>query len=162
MRTPECEDSRDRGVSLVEILVAIVLLGSAIAGTLGTLLTATLGGEIHRDHSRAHAWLQSASDILYAEPKTACSATAVDKGESAVRSAYDAVIDAVPNPPDWNDWQIRVVPPVKFWNAANLDSDPDVEYFFGADCDPSLTLQLITLEVKSPSGKIIKTVEIVK
>jgi hypothetical protein len=55
-----------------------------------------------------------------------------------------------------------VVPPVQFWNAGNTDSDPDVEYFFGSDCDPSLSLQLIRLEVKSPSGQIIETVEIVK
>jgi hypothetical protein len=106
--------------------------------------------------------LQTASDILYAEPKVACNSTDADKGEATVRAAYDAVIDAVPNPPDWKDWQIRVVPTVQFWNAANLDSDPDVEYYFGADCDPSLQLQLIELEVKSPSGRIIETVEIVK
>jgi hypothetical protein len=51
---------------------------------------------------------------------------------------------------------------VKFWNAANLDADPDTEYYFGPDCDPSLTLQLIELEVKSPNGQVIETVEIVK
>ena len=149
-------------MSLIEILIAIVLLGGVIAGTMATLRATTLSGAIHRDHSRAHAWLQTASDILYAEPKVACNSADVDKGEATVRAAYDAVIDAVPNPPEWKDWQIRVVPTVKFWNAANLDSDPDVEYYFGADCDPSLGLQLVQLEVKSPSGRIIETVEIVK
>lgn len=121
-----------------------------------------VGGTIHRDHSRAHAWLQSASDILYAEPKVGCDRASADGGEAAVRAAYDAVVDAVPNPPEWRDWQIRVVPHVTFWNAANLDGDPDVEYFFGANCDPSLTLQLIELEVRAPSGRIIETVQIVK
>jgi prepilin-type N-terminal cleavage/methylation domain-containing protein len=153
---------RDAGLTLIEILIAIVLLAGVIAGSMAALRATTLSGGIHRDHSRAHAWLQTASDILYAEPKTPCNTTDADKGESKVRAAYDAVVDAVPNPPDWKDWQIRVVPSVKFWNAANLDADPDVEYYFGTACDPSLQLQLVQLEVKSPSGRIIETVEIVK
>jgi hypothetical protein len=155
--------SRDAGLSLIEILIAIVLLGGVIAGTMATLRAATIGGTMHRDHSRAHAWLQSSSDILYASPKVTCSTSEPDAGEGDVRSAYDWVIDhEVPNPPEWKDWQIRVVPPIQFWNAGNLDADPDVEYYFGSDCDPSLSLQLIRLEVKSPSGQIIETVEIVK
>jgi hypothetical protein len=54
------------------------------------------------------------------------------------------------------------VPPVQFWNAANIDSDPEIEFFFGSDCDPSLGLQLIEIEVRSTDGRIIETVEIVK
>ena len=46
--------------------------------------------------------------------------------------------------------------------APNLDADPDVEYFFGSDCDPSRTLQLIKIEVRSTNGHIIESVEIVK
>ncbi len=49
-----------------------------------------VGGTIHRDHSRAHAWLQSASDILYAEPKVGCDRASADGGEAAVRAAYEA------------------------------------------------------------------------
>jgi len=153
---------RDKGFTLIEILIAVVLLGGVIAGSMAALTATTLSGSLHRDHARAHAWLQTASDILYAYPKVACNSTDADKGEAAVRTAYDAVVKGVPNPPEWKDWQIRIVPTVKFWNAKNIDSDPDVEYFFGTDCDPSLQLQLIELEVKSPSGRIIETVQIVK
>jgi prepilin-type N-terminal cleavage/methylation domain-containing protein len=154
---------RDTGFTLIEVLIAVVLLGGVIAGTMAALRATTLSGTLHRDHSRAHQWLQSASDILYAEPKEACDASEADKGEQRVQDAYDDVIDdQVQNPTGWADWQIEVVDPVKFWNAANLDSDPDPEFFFGADCDPSLQLQLITLEVRAQSGRIIETVEIVK
>ena len=154
---------RDTGFSLIEILIAIVLLGGVIAGTMATLRATTLSGTLHRDHSRAHQWLQSASDILYAEDKEACDESEADKGEKRVRLAYDKVIDdQVQNPTGWADWQIEVVDPVTFWNADNLDADPDPEFFFGPDCDPSLQLQLITLEVRAQSGRIIETVEIVK
>jgi hypothetical protein len=150
-------------LTLIEILIAIVLLGGVIAGTMATLRATTLSGTLHRDHSRAHQWLQSASDILYAQDKEACDASEADQGEARVRSAYDQVVDdEVQNPTGWADWQIAVVQPVKFWNAGNLDADPDPEFFFGSDCDPSLQLQLITLEVRAQSGRIIETVEIVK
>lgn len=149
--------ARDCGTTLVEILIAIVLVGGVVAGTMATLRASTIAGTLHRDHSNGHAWLQTASDILYAAPKVGCAS-----GEVNVRAAYNAVVDAVPHPQDWEQWQIRVLQPVKFWNAANLDADPDVEYFFGNDCDPSLNLQLVEIEVRNIDGRIIETVEIVK
>jgi hypothetical protein len=161
-RRPRGGRTRDIGVTLIELILAVVLMGGIVAGTMATLRATVISGTVHRDHSNAHGWLQSASDILYAAPKVACDGSLPDNGEAAVRTAYEAVVDGVPNPQDWKDWQIRVVTPVQFWNAANLDADPDIEYYFGSDCDPSLGLQLIEIEVRSTNGRIIETVEIVK
>ena len=153
---------RDGGATIVEILIAVVLIGGVIAGTMATLRATTIAGTLHRDHSNAHGWLQSASDILYAAPKVSCDSSQADNGEATVRAAYETIVDGVPNPQDWKDWQIRIVGPVQFWNSGNIDADPDIEFFFGSDCDPSLTLQLIQLEVRSTNNKIIESVEIVK
>jgi hypothetical protein len=147
---------------MVEILIAIVLMGGVVAGTMATLRASTIASTIHRDHANAHAWLQTASDILYASDKVGCDTTLAANGEAEVRAAYNAVVDAVPHPQGWEEWQIRIIPPVQFWNAANLDADPDVEYYFGPGCDPSLTLQLIEIEVRNTDGNIIESVEIVK
>lgn len=152
----------DRGTSYVEIAIAVALIGGVVAGTMATLRATVISGAAHRDHSNAHGWLQSASDVLYAADKEYCNGVDADNGEADVRADYEAIIDAVPNPQDWQDWQIRIVPPVRFWNAQDLDGDSIVEYYFGPDCDPSLSLQLIELEVKSTDGKIIESVEIVK
>lgn len=57
-------DRRDSGATLIEILVSIVLIGTAVVATLGALRISMVGGTIHRDHANAHAWLQSASDVL--------------------------------------------------------------------------------------------------
>jgi type II secretory pathway pseudopilin PulG len=149
-------------VSLIEIMIAIVLVGGVVAGTMAALQATTIAGALHRDNSNAHGWLQSASDVLYASPKVACNDAMPDNGEADVRNAYDNVVKSVAHPQNWNNWQIRVVPDVQFWNAANLDADPDVEYFFGSDCDPSLTLQLVTIEVRNTDGSVIESVEIVK
>jgi hypothetical protein len=106
--------------------------------------------------------LQSSSDILYASGKKNCVPTDSDtKNETDVRAAYDLIVKYTPNPEDWADWQIRVVK-VQFWNAGQVDADPDVDFYFGPACDPSLGLQLIELEVRAPSGRIIESVEIVK
>jgi hypothetical protein len=99
---------------------------------------------------------------LYAAEKEPCSGLEADGGEQRIRDEYDVVINAIDAPVGWEEWQLRIVPDVLLWNAANLDADPDVEYYFGTDCDPSLSLQLIKLEVRSPSGDIIENVEIVK
>lgn len=155
-------DSRDVGVTLVEILIAIVLIGGVIAGTMVSLRATVIAGTIHRDHSNAHGWMQSASDVLYAAPKIACDSSLPSNGEPDVRAAYEAVVDGVANPQGWNDWQIRIVGPIQFWNSGNTDADPDIEFFFGSDCDPSLTLQLIRIEVRSTDNRIIESVEIIK
>jgi hypothetical protein len=153
---------RDRGATIVEIVIAVVLIGGVVAGTMATLKATVISGAIHRDHSNAHGWLQSASDVLYASEKVFCDGSATDEGEATVRAAYEAVVDAVPNPQDWEDWQIRIVPNVTFWNAKDDNGDSIVEYYFGSECDPSLSLQLIELEVQNIDGRIIETVEIVK
>jgi len=150
------------GVTLLEVLIAIVLLGLVVSGSLAGLRGTVLAGTLHRDHSNAHAWLQSASDVLYGAPKAYCDATAPDQGEAAVRAAYDAVVDSVDNPEGWSNQQIGVVPTVRFWNAVQLDADVDREYVFGPTCDPSLALQLIRIEVRAPSGRIIESLELVK
>lgn len=152
----------DEGFTLIEILVSIVLLGTVVAGSLAGLRGTVLAGTLHRDHSNAHAWLQSAADVLYAAPKVYCDPAAPDKGEATVRHAYDIVVDSVSNPEGWTDRQITVVPKVQFWNAGNVDADADIEYFFGSKCEPSLSLQLIKIEVRAPNGRIIESVELVK
>jgi hypothetical protein len=164
---PEPPDSgaarRDPGSTLIEILIAIVLLGGVVGGTLATLRATILSGTVQRDQAKAHAWLQSSSDILYGSEKVSCLVGASDvANEETVRIAYDAIVKGIESPDAWDDWQINVVPPVLFWNAGDLDADPDVDLYFGTDCDPNLTLQLIEIEVRSPSGRIIESVEIVK
>lgn len=154
---------RDSGVTLVEILVSIVLIGTAVVATLGAFQISILGGAVHRDHANAHAWLQSASDVLYASEKQDCDISQADGGRSVIIDAYQPVVDAVANPQGWSNSQIQIVD-LEFWNATDTDNDGIVEYRFGAACQDSinLALQRVTLEVRSPDGRIIEQVELVK
>jgi hypothetical protein len=144
------------------VLIAIVLLGGVVGGTMATLRATILGGAVHRDHAKAHAWLQTSSDILYASPKEYCNTIDPDGGENTVRTKYEEIITGVETPEGWDGWQISVVAPVQFWNAGNVDADPDIDLYFGSACDPNLELQLIELQVRAPNGRVIESVEIVK
>ena len=154
---------RDSGTTLVEILVSIVLIGTAVVSTLGALRISIIGGTIHRDHANAHAWLQSASDVLYAAEKRDCDTSLGDGGRADIIATYQPVVDAVVNPEGWTNSQIKVVG-LEFWNATDTDGDGIVEYRFGTVCQDSinLSLQRVTLEVRSPDGRIIEQVELVK
>lgn len=156
-------EANDRGITLVEILVSVVLIGTAVVATLTTLRVSITAGTVHRDHSNAHAWLQSASDVLYAQKKEDCDTAAADGGKSAILAKYQPVVDVVANPETWANSQIRIVD-LKFWNASDTDNDGIVEYRFGTVCQDSinLALQQLTLEVRSPNGRIIEQVELIK
>jgi len=160
---------RDEGISFVEILVCVVLIGTTVVATLTALRVSIVGGTIHRDHSNAHAWLQSASDVLYAYDKVDCSTALADGGKADIISKYQLIVNPVDNPEGWLNQQIKVVD-VQFWNATDTDNDGIVEYRFGTVCQDSinLALQRLTLEVRSPpapghpNGRIIEQVELIK
>lgn len=160
---PRHRDDHDQGMTLIEILVSIVLIGTVVVATLGALRISILGGTVHRDHANAHAWLQSASDVLYAREKVDCSTTDPDGGKAAIISLYQPTVDVVPNPETWINSQIKLTD-IQFWNATDTDNDGIVEYRFGNVCQDSinLSLQRITLEVRSPNGRIIEQVELIK
>lgn len=153
----------DSGLTLVEILVAVMLLGTVVVSTLGVLRISILGGTAQRDHANAHAWLQSASDVLYASTKVECSTGLPDSGKEAIRVAYQAVVDPVPNPETWTNSQIRIID-IQFWNSADSDNDGIIEFRFGTTCqdDENLSLQRILIQVRSPDGRIIEQVELIK
>ncbi len=150
-------------MTLVEILVSILLIGTVVVATLGALRASILGGTVHRDHANAHAWLQSASDVLYAREKVDCSTTDADSGKAAILALYQPSVDVVSNPETWTNSQISIVD-IQFWNATDTDGDGIVEYRFGTVCQDTinLSLQRITLEVRSPNGRIIEQVDLIK
>lgn len=146
----------DRGFTLVETLIAVVLLGSTVVATVVALRVTTIGSTIERDHAKAYQWLQSATGVLQAAERVSC-----DLGEAAVRAQYQEVVRKdVVNPPDWEDRQLTIVPPVKAWDgSAYLAPGDSAKYCHDSD---GFKLQLITLQVTSPDGRIIETLQVVK
>lgn len=146
--------SRDTGSSFVELLVSIALLGTVIVAVLVTLQTSVGASSIGRDHANAHAWLQTASDILYSTPREDCG-TASLSVEPAIRATYQSTVRGTSNPENWLAANIEIVPPVLFWDGVST---------YQTTCfdDSGINLQLITIQVRAPDGRIVETVQVVK
>jgi prepilin-type N-terminal cleavage/methylation domain-containing protein len=146
-------DSRDRGVSLIEILISVVLLGLGIVAMLTTLGVAIDASATERDHANAHAWLQSAADVLYGHERLDCGTQSASL-EPTIRAAYETAVQTADNPEGWTDDRIRIVAPVLFWDGE----------IYQSTCydDENINLQLITIEVRNPSNEIVETVQVVK
>lgn len=154
----------DRGTTFVELLVAIVLIGTAVVAILAALRTTIIGTVVERDHARAQQWLQAAVGAVGEADYVPCD----DPGTFAnaqlhMRNDYSgAIADTTEPPPGWSDSQLVIVAPIKVWDGNTYwdpadTSDPD-------DCFQAegFSLQLITIQVTDPDGKLLESVQVVK
>lgn len=142
--------ARTDGFSFIEVLVSVVLLGTAVVATMVALRTTVIATATERDHARAHEWLQSASEILVNDvPYEDCDAQAA----AAIGAAYQAALRAVPSivPQDWNISQISVGAPTFALPSA----------LYGAACAADIDRQLVTIEVTDTEGAIVESVDVV-
>jgi len=154
--------SRCAGFSLSELVVVITLMG-LVATIVVATLRVTIGATVSdRDHAVAFAWLQAASDEIHQEPRVSCSA-----GTTAVRAAYQSAADAAVVPPMWagNGATISVTD-IEYLGKTSVDADFEWSSSFcfeGAGYSSSpLYTQRVTVEVSSPGGRIVQTLQMVK
>jgi prepilin-type N-terminal cleavage/methylation domain-containing protein len=157
-RTPD----DDSGVSLIEVLIAIVLIGMVMGATLSLLRVTISASGTDRDHSNAHAWLQTAADVLYARPLEPCAPTgAAATNKAAIIATYESTLQQTENPEDWPDGNIEIYD-LQFWH---INMDPVTKFTeegWGDLCDASDTnLQRIAIEVRSESNEIVERVEVI-
>lgn len=145
---------RDRGLSYIEVLVAIVLLGIATVGTLAAVRVTVIGSRLERDHSRAQVWLQSAIETLDRTPRVGCDP--VSGVPTDPRGDYEAAIQAgAPAIPDWAaNPQLRVTS-VSFWDGTTYQT-------LTCSDDAGFLLQLVRIVVTNPDGEIVEDVEVIK
>jgi hypothetical protein len=152
---PCAETERDVGTSLVEIVVSIALIGITVTAMLITMATAVNSSSLDRDHINAHAWLQSAADVLYGFERLDCGTETASEAESIRLQYQNFIRDNSTNPEAWPNANLDVLSPVLFWDGTNS---------YQSTCfdDSGINLQLIRLQVTAPDGRIIETVEVVK
>jgi hypothetical protein len=135
---------RDLGVTFVEILVTLVLLGLTVVAVLTATRTTIVATRVNRDHTAATAWLQSASDVLAGRRLMDC------LNGPAVRDDYNDAIVSVPNSEEWPADRLSVAA-VTFWTGTG----------WGA-CTSPYNLQLVTLLVTDADGAVLERLELVK
>lgn len=109
-----------RGLTIVEVLVAMVLLAALLVPAVNALYTGMLGSTVHTDLGRNHYRLVSRMESVLAEPFPSLEAAAAG---STVPSSYS---DAA-GPAD------RLLVYIAGYDADNADADGDP--FTGPDSD---------------------------
>ena len=142
----------DRGVSLIEILVAITLMGVAGVAVLGAMATSARGSSVSRSQASAIVWLQSSGDYLTSHiPYLDCTIGT----EPAVKAAYQAGLQAsgAPRSPmAWPQTQMRVER-IEFWDNATQA--------FASSCKAS-QIQQITIAASNPSDTYTSRLSVVR
>ncbi len=155
----------DRGTTLVEMLIAVMILGLVFVAVLSSMGTSTIASGLHRSQANAHAVLLSAVERLKSPTEVAYGLR--DAGGQIVCPATAAPHDGA----DFPDYltAIRSVPVPAGWDPVATISMPNVEYWDGTtfqstcyDGTPILRLQLITITVVDPDGKVSESLDIVK
>lgn len=151
---------RDVGLSLVEVIISVVLLGMAVVAVVTALRVTVTGSAIERDHARSHQLLQSAAGVVQSTARISCEGAS---GEKTMRYGYQAALESptagVQVPDGWGAWTVTVLPSVEVWDGTHYwqpGQSPQNCY------EPAYQLQLITLEAKSPDGRIVRTRQVVK
>jgi prepilin-type N-terminal cleavage/methylation domain-containing protein len=150
---------RDRGMSFIELLVAIVLLGTVVVGVLTAVRTTIIGTRVERDHSKAQQWLQSAIGVIEAKDFASCDPAVINGAsvEAAYQSAVDDPLYGAKRPYGFATATLDVkVPDV--WNGVKF-----VAFNTQSVCyDQSrLRQQRVTIEVTQPNGAR-ESVEMIK
>lgn len=159
MNAPDLErGTGDAGTTLIEILMAVILVGVAFVALLAGLSTVALGSDIHRQQADAEVVLTSAAEHLKA-PEVAHVACATPATPTYLDAARSATL-----PPGWDPTSIEILS-VRYWVGPT--DDPVDDEFGPTCCDTDLlghllTLQEITLEVRSPDERAVESITIVR
>lgn len=151
----------DLGATFIELLVAVVLMGLGVIAVLTAMRTTVIATTIEREHSKAQEWLQSAVNVVEEEPFGDCVVGNLVVSAESARVQYEtAVRSQTTTPFGWNGGQIRVLTP-EVWSGSARSWVAWTDQTACFD-DNQFSQQLVTIEVESPDGKIIETIELVK
>lgn len=136
-------------MSLVELLVAITLVGTVGLAVLASLQTSIVASRKARDTAQAQEWLQSATEVLVNDIDWYDCDTTAD-----IQSVYE------------NDLRSKSTIIPATWSSDRLEAasvefaGPDGAY--GPTCYATEHRQKITIQVRNNIGDIIETVQVVK
>ncbi|HVE94074.1 MAG TPA: type II secretion system protein [Acidimicrobiales bacterium] len=152
----------EAGVSLLETIIAVAILGIAILVIVGGMGTSILASDHHRKQADGNAIIVSAVEAVKSAPFVKC-ASPLSPAPAGLTHApgYVAAARAVARPstpgPVWTDGEITVTD-IKYWDGAT----------FGTTCHHDdahvipLSLQLVTVQVKESDGRTTEVLSVVK
>ncbi|MEI7507057.1 MAG: type II secretion system protein [Actinomycetes bacterium] len=151
----------DRGSSLIEVVIAVALMGIVVSGVLGAMWSAIRMSSFSDDQAKVEAVLGSAADRLANYAYIPCPTNNSNGG-------YLPIIQAASGTVDWPTSSVTLTQ-MYFWNPSSTSTGTwlTTNGLSGTECNETAslttarTLQRITFMVTSPSG-YSKTLEVVK
>jgi type II secretory pathway pseudopilin PulG len=144
----------EAGETLVELVMALALMGIVVVGIVGGLATTVLSSQVHRSQADANAVLVSAMETIKSNEfdwsNVDCSKTA-----AARQTAYETRARTTTMPTGWSSSQLTVT-------AMSYESVDASGVSFGSTCTAGLNRQLVTLQLTSPDGRVASTYSFVK
>ena len=118
----------EAGITLVEVVIATVIFGLAVAAILGALFSLVKSSAAHREQSQANAVLASAAEAVLDPDRNSY------KGDCPAPSPAYLPTVGVTMPPSWT-----AAAAISKWDG-------------GAACVPNTAMQTITITVTAPAG----------
>ncbi len=159
-RSPERERvERDSGYTLTEMLVATVLMGTVILAIVGGMWAVVRASRQNDERAKTQAVLGAAADYLVAYLPVRCP-------QSFTPNPYLSQAQQAAEAVGWDETTVSITE-MKYW-------DPEANGYEGdwdsvdALCNPSIGytpdrgMQLVTVQVMSPSGQYSSKVDVVK
>lgn len=174
-RPPDPRPRRDRGATFIELLVAIVLLGTTVTAVLVALQASTVASTTDAEHARAFIYIHEASDAVFLVERMSC----LGVTEADLIAYYESAFVGLTTPEGWSGVSPEITK-IEFLNAS--DTTGSTVYTWGPLCyegpvdadgsgtidpdedfsDTPLYSQKITISITSPDGDLTKSLETVK
>lgn len=142
------EPRPDDGFTLVEVLIALAILGISFAALLGGMQASILGSDTHRQYASAGAVLLQAAEAVKDDnrnPFRSC----VQIAGGATYNPYTGVADL---PAGWAASGAIKVDKIEHWDGTA----------FTAVCSDAWRLQRVSLSVRSADGRATERLAVVK
>jgi prepilin-type N-terminal cleavage/methylation domain-containing protein len=148
---------RDGGYTLIEMLIAVVLMGTIVLAIMGGMWAVVRASAQNDERAKVGAVLGAAGDGISNYRYIAC--PEVDEGYEQFGQKAAASVG----------WPLSTVSIIdyQYWNP-DTESWDDNNSIQGADCNPNVglttskTLQKLTIRATSPGGGYSATIDIVK
>ena len=156
-RCTERSPAGDRGTSVVEIMVAILLMGIVVSATLPALWVSVRASETSDETSEVLSALNDAANRVSRSGWTACPDTAA--------IGYESLVDAAGSVRSWPASALSV-DTIEYWDA-DTATWTATNPFTAGGCTvddtvlASQTLQRVTITATSPTREITRSIQVI-